>query len=389
MCLRGSYTWRPPAEVESIIWKSWLIMRLSVVVRLLIALLIGICSVSNASAFEDISSKVAFNHTDVKSTAGIIAAEYPGGCNIDQISEIYRAVRGGWRYVSDPRGPDYFSSADLTIRNGKEANSIGMGDCDDFAILMAALIESIGGTTRIKFVVYGLTGHAYAEVYLGQAEDPQVDEMIEWLKDEYNTDKIYKDFDLSSDEVWLNLDWWADHPGDDIYGGAAPEHQLIYIRSKYKEPPRMPPIIDSMDSTLGWNTYNGDDSNNSSIYIKQNLGGKKENAIEIKYNLTEGGYVGMSKEIDAEALDALKLTDGIAFSSWGKGDPNTIELKLTCKDDTTFGYSWSGSTISSDWTTRKALYKEFQCLGPQNRCIGHRLSQKAASNRAQLAGFLN
>jgi len=32
-----------------------------------------------------------------------------------------------------------------------KADMVGAGDCDDFAILIASLIESLGGSTRIIF----------------------------------------------------------------------------------------------------------------------------------------------------------------------------------------------------------------------------------------------
>jgi transglutaminase-like putative cysteine protease len=43
------------------------------------------------------------------------------------------------------------SYANDTHRVGEEAGCTGTGDCDDFAILMSSLIESVGGTTRVVF----------------------------------------------------------------------------------------------------------------------------------------------------------------------------------------------------------------------------------------------
>lgn len=47
------------------------------------------------------------------------------------------------------------------IRLGEEIGRAGAGDCDDFAIIMAAFIENIGGTTRINLVHDESQGHAY------------------------------------------------------------------------------------------------------------------------------------------------------------------------------------------------------------------------------------
>jgi len=67
------------------------------------------------------------------------------------------------------------------------AGCVGGGDCDDFAILMSALIESVGGTTRIILARNSSTGgHAYTEVYLGNLSEQnnQVEDIIAWLKQE-------------------------------------------------------------------------------------------------------------------------------------------------------------------------------------------------------------
>jgi len=74
----------------------------------------------------------------------------------------------GWSYARDPRGTDFFMHANQSLKIGGKAGCSGVGDCDDFAILMSALVESIGGTTRIIFAQNKtMGGHAYAEVYLG------------------------------------------------------------------------------------------------------------------------------------------------------------------------------------------------------------------------------
>jgi len=314
---------------------------------------------------ENVSKNVTYDDLDVMRTAAVMTSDYPGGYNINQISSIYDSLKSGWKYKSDPRGPDYFNSADLTLELGGETNSVGVGDCDDFAILMSALIEAIGGTTRIIFA-YGPTGsHAYTEVYLGDVGDPQMEEIVEWLKSEYNTNEIYKDITYPEGEVWLNLDWWADHPGGEVYGTPGTEHCVIFIRNEDKTPPKMAPIIDAMDNTSGWRLFKDDIG--SSINI-ESLPSRKGKAIEISYDLVDGGYVGISKEVEPKAMKALSEADGVSFSYWGMGEPNTIELRLSYEDNSTFGYFWNWATVSSDWTSRKALYENFQCLNSGGRC---------------------
>ena len=120
----------------------------------------------------------------------------PGDSAIKQICSIYSYLKNGdrpikgWIYAPDPRGSEYFNYANESIRIGDKSGCTGAGDCDDFAILMASLVESIGGTTRIILAFNNSTGgHAYAEVYLGNLndQDDQVNDIIDWLKKEYST----------------------------------------------------------------------------------------------------------------------------------------------------------------------------------------------------------
>ncbi|HPS91531.1 MAG TPA: transglutaminase-like domain-containing protein [Methanothrix sp.] len=190
-------------------------------------------------------ARVEPNNSAVRHEAVVLAAKYPGDRTIDQISSIYSYLKNGadskkgWSYVADTRGIDSFMYANETLRIGEEARCVGAGDCDDFAILMSALIESIGGTTRIILARNNITGgHAYAEVYLGNLNEPnnQVDGIIEWLKGNLRTDKIYTHIDADTKDVWLNMDWGPDekgntHPGGPLYPGD--KHIVILIRDGY------------------------------------------------------------------------------------------------------------------------------------------------------------
>jgi len=116
----------------------------------------------------------------------------------------------GWSYVRDPRGLDYFNNASESLGAGKEIGCAGIGDCDDFAILMSALVESIGGTTRIILAHNNSTGgHAYTEVFLGglATRGNQVEDITKYLRQEFRTEKIYTHIDTDTKDVWLNLDW--------------------------------------------------------------------------------------------------------------------------------------------------------------------------------------
>jgi len=64
-------------------------------------------------------------------------AEIEANSEVWKIWQINRWAAGNIKYVSDPRGHNYFAYAHETI-------NAGGGDCDDFAILLASLYESVG-----------------------------------------------------------------------------------------------------------------------------------------------------------------------------------------------------------------------------------------------------
>lgn len=131
--------------------------------------------------------------------------------------------------------------ANASLKLGDRAGCVGGGDCDDFAILMSALIESVGGTTRIILARNESTGgHAYTEVYLGclSERNSQVEDIIAWLQQKYGTDRIYTHIDTDTKDVWLNLDWGPDekgnaHPGGPFYQGD--KHIVLCIRDSYRK----------------------------------------------------------------------------------------------------------------------------------------------------------
>lgn len=209
---------------------------------------------------QEIDQKVEVGNPTVRDKAARLAARYPGDYTINQICSIYDHMKADWSYVSDPRGIEYFQYANETIQIGQGAGYNGAGDCDDFAILMSALMENIGGTTRI-ILAYGPNGgHAYTEVYLGKigtGDCNNVERIIDWLKIEYSIEEIYTHINVSTDEVWLNLDWSGENPGGAFY--PANKHVPIYIRDIYHKVPVNPPnafdVSKMFDPSRG---HNGD-----------------------------------------------------------------------------------------------------------------------------------
>ena len=88
----------------------------------------------------DVAAKLDQDDPYIADTAMTMAADYPGQYNINQVSQIYITMaQGGWFYYNDPAGSESYQNANLSLKRGKIKNTIGMGDCDDFAILMASL----------------------------------------------------------------------------------------------------------------------------------------------------------------------------------------------------------------------------------------------------------
>ena len=148
-----------------------------------------------------------------------LVSMYPGDFTIEQVSAIYDYLKANWRYVTDPRGIDSFNYANESLHGGKQTGHSGVGDVDDFAILISSLVESIGGTT--KFILYedpSAGYHILAQVYLGRtdANADEVEEVLNWLRAEYDVEHINFNIDFMTNECWLDLDLRADYPGESL-----------------------------------------------------------------------------------------------------------------------------------------------------------------------------
>lgn len=161
-----------------------------------------------------VSYAIKPTHPTVRTYAVQLARQFPGPYKTDQVGAIWRHVKRNWRYVSDPRGSEYFAPANETIEAGLA------GDCDDFAILLASLIEAIGGSARIV-VASGRTGnHAFCELYMGTGEGPPLTTgpYQRYYGDYYDTGQrksfiIHWHKGPGEENNWFNLDWSADYPG--------------------------------------------------------------------------------------------------------------------------------------------------------------------------------
>jgi len=142
----------------------------------------------------------------------LIPQAHGGSFNLAQICDLWETVYSRWTYVDDPSGDDYFSPASRTIALGFK------GDCDDFAIVVAAMIESIGGSARIVTAQNGTYGHAYPEVYVGDTLE-EFEAAAAYIRKRYHVTDVGCHITTGEDgpRYWLNLDWWSSHPGGKFY----------------------------------------------------------------------------------------------------------------------------------------------------------------------------
>jgi len=317
----------------------------------------------------EVETKLDLGNAYIADTAMTMAADYPGQYSINQISQIYNTMaQGGWFYYNDTTGSESYQNANRSLQRGKIKNTIGMGDCDDFAILMTSLIQSIGGSARVVFAydTRNQSGHAYSELYIGHNGTQAVDEIILWLKNEYKTRDLPGIIRIG-DEVWLNLDWGSDitkasFPGGPYFGKESNNviREVVW-QSDLLVSPTIVPVIDSMDSIEGWQTI--DDGNGSSLNISS-VQGKKKYAIQISYDLREGGWVAISREVDPKMLAKVA---GLNFSSLMMDRQNTVELRLLYKDGTTFGATWNNLKAET-WSSQTFLFAKLKCMNPVEEC---------------------
>lgn len=74
-----------------------------------------------------------------------------------EVKDLHRFVRDNIRYTKDVRGVETLQIPEKTLQ-------FKSGDCDDKAMLLGALLESVGHPTR--FVAIGFKPNSYAHVYV-------------------------------------------------------------------------------------------------------------------------------------------------------------------------------------------------------------------------------
>lgn len=122
---------------------------------------------------------------------------------------VFKKINDNWNYVNDPQDDEYIAKASESVK-------LLAGDCDDFSILMAAAIKSIGGTVRLVYT----KGHIYPEILIGNKKDLEYASTL--IRRKLFTSVIRgRDIHYHKDEkgqIWMNLDYTASYPGGKFMG---------------------------------------------------------------------------------------------------------------------------------------------------------------------------
>lgn len=131
---------------------------------------------------------------------------------------IFKEIYGHWKYVYDPVGEEYYSSASETLKQLNYDDNF-KGDCDDYSIMMAACIKAVGGEVRLVRTIVERNGqrngHMYPEVKFGNEKDLEtVVYLIKniYFKDESEGKSIFY-YEDSKGFIWLNFDYNDAYPG--------------------------------------------------------------------------------------------------------------------------------------------------------------------------------
>lgn len=148
----------------------------------------------------------------VRNTSIQVAANNPGPYNIGQLCDLFDYTLKRWTYVNDPIFIEYVAKASETIEQNYT------GDCDDFAVLLGSMIMSIGGDIRLNHAWNDTSGHAFVEANLGRIDLASTRRYLKRRYDLKENEPVHYRIDKKTQNVWINMDWFADHPGGRYFG---------------------------------------------------------------------------------------------------------------------------------------------------------------------------
>lgn len=144
------------------------------------------------------------------------------GYNMEDACGVYNHVNRNWQYRYD-KNAEFFFGASQTIDSGY------VGDCDDYSIVMSALLKNMGFNTRIVTTYNESYGHAYPELYIGDDRDTAY-RIMDYVAERYpSAENIWYSERVLDEgqrtEYWLNFDWSGSngyrHPGGEYFHGGS------------------------------------------------------------------------------------------------------------------------------------------------------------------------
>ncbi len=147
---------------------------------------------NSAQYYDGVNKLVDFPVT--ASIAQEVRDRFLGAYRMMRVVGAYEWVRRNIQYVADPQ--DYWQGANETL-------SLGTGDCEDQAILLASLIGELGGNARLNII----DGHAFPKVFIGDNASmvPSVRESIAsyyWV----NATDLRLTYFIDEIGIWLVID---------------------------------------------------------------------------------------------------------------------------------------------------------------------------------------
>lgn len=140
-----------------------------------------------------------------------------------QCFSVFKEINGKWNYVNDPNKWDYIAPAEESLESFA-------GDCDDYAVLMATCLNSVGGVVRLVRT----PNHVYPELKINDQKTfeylssmirhelftPTTQKKVTYKKGKKITtkissgkiDKVNYHTD-NNGNIWLNMDYTAKYPG--------------------------------------------------------------------------------------------------------------------------------------------------------------------------------
>jgi hypothetical protein len=148
---------------------------------------------------------------DVRRAAADAIAPHPGPFSVNQILDVYDYVNKNVFYQNVPVNLTYQPYSPV------ETLATKSGDCKNHAVLIASMVEAIGGSARV-LLVPGCS-HAFAEVYVGDKKD--ADALSQAVFSHYNNEHMRVNWhgDENNSQAWFIMDTaGGSYPGDTIPG---------------------------------------------------------------------------------------------------------------------------------------------------------------------------